>query len=420
VTARLLALLPSAAVCLAEGAWIAVIAALGSVAAPAGSPTLGVWLLVALVALGLAVVRWPGLRATGRADRVAGVIAIALGVLTGLLAGAGVLPSSSAAAAGYGALAALAVWRGSRHGDPATDDVVTSDLLRFGLPGLAIPWLLGAAGAAGRDAFVTAALPATLLFVAASLVAVGLTRLEALSAESGLDWASNRAWLFLLGGIVGGLALVSVPATLLLGAPLGGMVRGLLAPLAAAVDVAGSVVAGGLAAAGVTPTPTGTPLPPSTPGGSLDSSLPPWLTVAVSLLVLAALVGAAAYVARKVRGTPRDAPEAVRVREERHVELHVPRLSLPSLPRSWRGLARRRPDSVTGAYIAALEHLAKGDLGRAGDESPRSHAGRVREAVGWRLGLLAADYELERYGERPVTPAERRRALARARWLRRR
>ena len=416
MTARLLALLPSAAVCLAEGAWIAVVAALWPLAAPGGRPTIGVWPLAALAALGLAVVRWPRLQATGRATRVAGIVA----ALTGLLAGTAILPSSSVAAAGFGALAALAVWRGSRHGDPGADDVVTSDMLRFGLPGLAIPWLLGAAGTAGRDAFVAAALPATLLVVAASLIAVGLTRLEALSAESGLDWASNRAWLFLLGGIVGGLALVSVPATLLLGAPLGGVVRGLLAPLAAAVDVAGSVVAGGLAAAGVAPTPTGAPLPPSTPGGSLHTSLPPLLTVAVSLLVLAAFIGAAVYVARKVRGTPRDAPEAARVREERHVELHAPRLSLPSLPRSWRGLVRRRPDTVAGAYLTALETLARRDLGRAGGESPRSHASRVREAVGWRLGLLAADFELERYGERPVTPAERRRALARARWLRRR
>jgi len=322
-------------------------------------------------------------------------------------------------AVGTGALAALATWRGSRHRDPAADDVVTSDMLRFGLPGLAIPWLIGAAAAGSRDAFIGAALPATLLFVAASLMAVGLTRLEALSAESGVDWASNRAWVFLLGGIVGGLALVSIPATILLGAPIGAVVRGILTPLGAAVDVAGSVVVAGLAAAGIAPSPGPAPVPPATPGGSLGWSLPPWMTVAASVLILAAFVVAAASITRKVRGVPRDGPTAARVREERHVEMHAPRVSLPSLPRSWRGLGRRRPDSVTGAYLAALDHLARRDLGRAGDESPRSHAGRVREAVGWRLGFLAADYELERYGGRPVTPAERRRALARERWLRR-
>jgi hypothetical protein len=42
----------------------------------------------------------------------------------------------------------------------------------------------------------------------------------------------------------------------------------------------------------------------------------------------------------------------------------------------------------------------------------------LRDAVGWRIGFLAADSELERYGGRTVTPPERHRALARARWLR--
>ena len=416
MTARLLALLPSTAVCLAEGAWIAVIAALWSVAALDGQRTTWLWLLAALVGLGLAIVRSPRLRATGRATRIAGVVA----VLVGLLASTTVLPSPSVAAAGLGALAALAVWRGSQHGDPGSDDVVTSDMLRIGLPGLAIPWLLGVAGAAGRDSFVAAALPATLVFVAASLMAVGLTRLEALSAESGLDWAANRAWLFLLGGVVGGLALVAVPATLLLGAPLGGVVRGLLGPLAAAVDVAGSVVVAGLEAATVAPSPGLAPVPPTSLGASLDWSIPPWLTVGASLLLLAACFGAAAFVAWKVRGTPRDAPTGARVREERHVDLHAPRVARPHLPQSWRGLGRRRPDSVTAAYLKVLDHLSTSDLGRAGGESPRSHSARVRDAVGWRLGFLVADYELERYGGRPVTPTERRRALTRARWLRRR
>jgi hypothetical protein len=414
VTARVLALLPAAAVCLAEGAWIAVVAALWLVAAPGGSPSFGVWGLAALVALGLVVARWPRLRATRRAGRVAGVVAVAVGTL----AGGASLPGSAVASAGTGALAALAVWRGSRHGDPGGDDVVTSDLLRLGLPGLAIPWLLGAAGSADRAAFIAAALPATLLFVAAALIAVGLTRLEALSAESGLDWASNRAWLFLLGGIVAGLALISVPATLLLGAPVGEVVRGLLAPVVAAVNAVGSVMAAGLTAVGVAPSAAG-PSGSASPGPGPNLVVPPWSVIAASAFALFAFLGGVGYVAWRVRGTPRDAPSAARVREERHVELHVPRLSLPSLPRAWRGFARRRPDTVTGAYLAALEHLATRDLGRGGDESPRVHATRVRDPVGWRFGFLAADYELERYGGRRVTPLERRRALARARWLRR-
>jgi hypothetical protein len=413
VTARVLALLPAAAVCLAEAAWIAVVAGVWSAAAPGGPPAFGLWGLAAFVGLGLGVARSPRIRATGRATLIVAVVAGLAGVMAGAAAGLG----SSAASTGIGAFGALAVWRGSRHGDPNSDDDVTSALLRVGVPGLAIPWLIGAAGSANRDAFIAAALPATLLFVAASLVAVGLTRLEALSAESGLDWASNRAWLFLLGGVVAGLALVSVPATLLLGAPVGEVVRGMLAPFAAAVDVVGSVVAGGLAAAGVAPAP---PADPATVGPSPRLSLPPWGPIALSLLALGVVVvGAVAAAAWRGRGARRDAPVAPRVREERHVELHLPRLALPSLPWSRLRVIRRRPDSVTGAYLATLDGLARRDLGRAGDESPRAHARRLRDAVGWRLGFLAADYELERYGARTVTPRERRRALLRARWLRR-
>jgi len=416
VTARLVGALPAAAVCLAEGAWIAIITILWSMVAPGAAPAPSVWLLALLVAVGLVVARWPRLRATGRATRVAA----ALAVLAGLLAGSLVPATSSVAAAGSGLLVALAVWRGSRHGDPTADDIVTSDMLRLGLPGLAVPWLIGAAVLDNRDAFVGAALPATLLFVAASLVAVGLTRLAALGVESGLDWASNRAWLFLLGGVVGGLALVSVPATLLLGAPLGGVVRGLLAPFVAATDLAGSVLTAGLAASGITPSAGSGAVPSPTPGGGLDWSLPPWVTVVVSVLFLALVIRAAVYVAQRVRGIPRGVRStAVRPQEEHRRELRRPRVSLPALGRPWRALARHRLHSVTDAYLAALDHLATRDRGRAAGESPRAHAGRVRDAVGWRLGFLAADYELERYARRPVTTVERRRALARARWLRR-
>ena len=416
MTARLLAALPAAAVCLAEGAWIGVVAALWAAVAVGSVPTASVWLLSALVAVGLVSARWLRRRDVRREALVVG----ALAVLSGLLVGALLWPTAPAAAVGSGSLAALAVWRGSRHRDPGADDVVTSNMLRIGLPSLAIPWLIGAAAAGSRDVFIAAALPATLLFVAASLMAVGLTRLEALSAESGLDWASNRAWLFLLGGIVFGLALVSVPATLVLGAPLGEVVRGLLAPVATAADLAGSAIAAGLAASGIAPPPGVGQVPPPIPGGAPGMSLPSWAGVALSLLGLAVLIGAAVYAASRVRGTPADASTAVRVREEHHVDLRSLRVSLPPLPRPWRGLVRRRLLSVTDAYLAALDHLASRDLGRAGGESPRAHAHRVRDAVGWRLGFLAADYELERYGRSPVTPSERRRALTRTRWLRRR
>jgi hypothetical protein len=416
VTVRVLAALPAAAACLAEGAWIAVIGALWSVAVPEVAPVASVWWLSALVAVGLIVGRLMRQRGTRRENLVAGAIAVVAGLCGGVL----VLPLSHAAAAGSWFLAALAVWRGTRHRDRGNDDLVTSDLLRLGLPGLAVPWIAGAATAGGRDTFVAAALPATLLFVAASLVAVGLSRLEALSVDSGLDWASNRAWLFLLGGIVAGLALVSVPATLVLGAPLGDVVRGLLGPVVLVVDLARSAVGAVLTATGIAVPPGAGHVTPATPVGALVLALPAWVSTALAVFVLALMAVGAAYVASRLRGTPRGTSTVLWLREERHLEIGVPRLSLPTLGRPWRGLARHRLHSVTDAYLVVLGHLATRGLGRAGDESPRAHARRVRSASGWRLGFLAADYELERYARRPVTSGERRRALTRARWLRRR
>jgi hypothetical protein len=76
-------------------------------------------------------------------------------------------------------------------------------------------------------------------------------------------------------------------------------------------------------------------------------------------------------------------------------------------------------DAVT-AYLAALDDLASRDpeRARAEHETPRAHARRA--AIGPELDGLQAAYALARYGGRPLTPAEDRRALGRLRRLRHR
>lgn len=408
-------LLPTASVCLAEGAWIAVVAAaataLGAPAFPGGA-----WLLALLVAAGLIVARRShGHPGQGRLPRLAW-----LGVAGGAF-GLGALALGPTAAVVPASCGAFATWRGTQHDDPAHDDAVASAVLRVGIVGLGIPWLVGASATGQlRDAFVADALAWTLVFVAASLAGIALNRLAALGRESGLDWTTNRAWLLLLGGILLGLAAIAVPAALVLGAPLGAAIRGILGPVGLLVDAGASAIHALVeaAGAGVGAVPPPGPTAPADTGGL---TWPEWLPTAVSAALLVAFAGAIAFVAAKVRGTPRDAQGPAAPRVERAIEVRRPHLHLPGRPHLHLPRRPREPRTVTAAYLAAIRHVgASPTLGRAAAETPRRHARRVGHEIGWRLGLLAADYELEQYARQTVTAPERRRAIARAAWVRRR
>jgi hypothetical protein len=99
--------------------------------------------------------------------------------------------------------------------------------------------------------------------------------------------------------------------------------------------------------------------------------------------------------------------------EER--EFRLPRLTFrrPRLPLPVR---HPRPVTASGAYLAFLADLdAAPHLARRPDEPPATHAARLREAGfhDLRAGLLAADYELERYALRDLPPRETARAVRR-------
>jgi len=225
---RALGLLPVAAAAAAEGAWVTVVyAAIASFRREA--PAIGLWMFIVAAMAGIATARSIRGRASGPARLAVVVLFGLLGSLsdptTADLLGRGALGVASGGTVG-GLLSALAAWRGTRHRDARNDDEVTGSLLAWAVPGLALPWLIGASTDL-RPVFVALALPATLLFVAACLVAVGVTRLDTLGRSVGLDWRTNRTWLALLVGVVGSIVVIGTPIAFLLGSSVSAIIAGL-------------------------------------------------------------------------------------------------------------------------------------------------------------------------------------------------
>jgi len=421
---RLLGLLPTAATAAAEGAWIAVVYAAVQLALARGPLAVGVWAFAVAAWAGIVV----GRRVRGRAAAPVLAATVAVAVAAGWLAdpaardlvAAGVW-GSALTHHGAGWLAGLAVWRGARHADPTNDDLVVGSLLGWGVPGLAAPWLVGTA-AESSQAFVDSALPATLLFVAAGLVAIGLTRLDALGRSAGVDWRRNRTWFALLVGVVGLVIAVGTPIAFLLGASVEAIARTILGPVRMIVGAVGAVVDPVGAAIGrfVGPFLVPGPAAPldSTPPGEPAPSISSWLGTIVALAIGLALVAGALRLRRVVRGGPRPAEWHPPAAEDRRIALPALGLRLPSmrLPR-FRLAGRRRPRTATEAYLALMRELASDELlARASAESPARHARRLRTvgAGSLALDLLAADFELERYGGATLAPAEVRRAIRRS------
>lgn len=425
---RLLAALPGAATALAEGAWLAVVYSATSLALR-DPVELGLWPFAIAAGVGVLI----GRRASPR--RLAPLV-VGAAVLVG--AAGWLVDGRALALLGQGAFEAAlarhpagwllgaALWRGTRHRDPASDDLVVGSLLRWGIIGLGVPWLVGWNVAAGRDVFAAQALPATLVFVAAGLVAVGVTRLDALGRASGFDWRRNRAWLALLVGAIALVVAIGLPVAFLVGASGEVLVGVLLGPLAGAGEAVGRVVgpladriASGFGGPGA---PAGGPIVTPGPGPApIWPAVPSWFGVvaAVALLVFAA--GAVVFVRRRlgqIRPAVPPPPRSARFEERRFVRpalaLRLPRPSLPRL--GWPGA--RPPATASEAYLRLLAELDTPGLVRTPTETPAAHARRLRAigSGGLALDLLAADFELERYGRVHLRATEVRRAISR--WLR--
>ena len=432
--------LPAAAVALAEGAWIAVVYAALQVGLVRSEPWLGVWAFVIAAGVGVFLARrhWPRRPRFGVPTVLVLTIAFigSIGwaadpVVRALVADGSIGAALTEHRAGW--LLALAAWRGMRHGDAASDDLVVATALTWLLPALALPWMVGSL-TASREAFVDEALPATILFVAASLLAIGLVRLDALCRSAGVDWQRNRAWLWLLGILTAVTMLAGAVTAALTNASPARILQQALGPIESLVRT----VQGALTRAGDTIAPV-VPIDGTAPGsGRMGIAVawglpdfPAWIAatawICLGLLVTVAVI----LLARRIRSGrgPRSSGEPADVlHEERHVRLPRPSLTLPRVGRPRIQFARRlAPDTASRVYLALLADLEGDDRrARQASESPATHARRLRvEGVGsLALDLLAADFVLERYGcvrlrASEVTRAPRRRRMARGPHVRR-
>ena len=423
---RALSLLPGAATATAEGAWVAVVYAALQLHDASHGIEVGLWTFVVIAMAGIVAAR--AARRVGRAGSIlvlslicaAGLAGWASDPAVGALIGVGNL-DAAARLHGAGWWLAVAAWRGTRHQDPARDDLAVGSLLAWVVPGLAVPWLLGTASA-GRSAFTEAALPATILFVAAGLVAIGVTRLDALGRAVGLDWRRNRTWIGLLIAVVAAVLAVGTPIAFLLGTSVDTMIRALVGPVGAVIggivslvrpiaDVVLGAVGTGTATSVVPPSSHGSA------GGLPVLGAPGWVPAVVAIGAAIFLAVGSVAVWRKARGAPSGIPWRPPRGEERRIRFPSISIRRPTLSRPTVHLpGRRGPATASDAYLALLEDLQRdGRAARQPTESPAAHARRLREQGrgSLSLDLLAADFELERYAAARLPVREFRRAIGR-------
>lgn len=421
---EVLGLLPAACVAAAEGAWVVIVYAAVQLRSTGQPLYLGLWEFVVAAACGLIASRAVG----GRSARPVAALVVLLAALAGWLSdptARGYLTAGAFGAASAqhicGLLLGLAAWRGARHVDPSGEDLRVGRLLAWATPALAVPWLVGAAGAE-RSAFVGLALPATMLFVATAVVAVGTTRLEALGQTVGVDWRGNRTWLALLTGTAAFVLILGAPVALLLGTSLESVLATILGPLgglgagvAAALRPVTDSLAGALGALGTSPhpAPTGTvsQVPPT------GIAIPSWLTNGAALLAGVGLIGGGWLVWRRIHGAPSAPSWQPPPAEERRFVWPTLTLRIPKpVLRIDRFGRPASPTTASEAYLALLGSLESDErIARRPAESPAGHAHRRRAEGTGSLGLdlIAADFALERYAARRLTRPETRRAILR-------
>jgi hypothetical protein len=440
----LLGILPPLLALVAEGAWVATAYALVQ-AASDESVLLGPIELALVAAVGSLAARGGALRLGSRWPAVAVGCAVVAGLAgwawspatRDLLLSDG-LPAAIRSHPG-GWLAGLAFVRGLAHGGRHQDAGRLGSLLPIGVAVACTSFLLGGALAEpGRAVFVGAAMTDVVVFVACALVALALARIRELGGSGGFDWRRNPAWLGLLVTLVAGILLVAVPASFALG-PLVILVVALLpvplffAGLLTGVDRRGWRTLVGVTAvallvivlvrmfAGPNASSEGAG------GGPGGSTVPPeqaWMTVAawtfflVGIAIVVALL-AAVWMRQALSRGDED------VAEERSIDYGQ---GAPGrTPRRFRFERRSAtagpPTDAVQAYLATLRELASIEAWRRrARETPAEHARRLRASgeppFGPAVDLLAADYELARFGSRKLTAAEERRAVGRWRRVR--
>lgn len=321
-----------------------------------------------------------------------------------------------------GLLVGVAFLRGTAHAEEGAEAGNVERILGIGLFGLVVFWpIFSLAGLSVRAAFAQPALSASISFVTASLLAMGLARLASLGGD-GVGRPTRRRWLFLLFGVLGLALMVSLPLAAALGVPLGVAVTGVLGPIGVVaygllvlVTLPFALVAGWLtelfshssalkeilARLMGSPAASSPPQPPNPVVLPGDGSWVGTLVLTVITLAVAAFFIVRMLGRRTVRTRLGDDHE-VRTTELPTPHLRMPRISLPR--------RRSAPRNAREAYLAVLALLSGTDRSRAVDETPAEHARRLDSKD---VSRLAVDYQLDAFGGRVLTAPEERRALAR-------
>lgn len=437
------------AVGLAEGGWLAVLYLLVDAVARVDP---GIGLVVFVVVAGATCLL------AGRLDRLAtSRLTVIVGLLAGGAAGGLILAGGALAAIAHAeptallsadpgaALAGVAALRGFIRAGSIRDPGEAARPFFLGLVGLSATWVFGGALAEPlRSAFRSAAVVPTLVFLAGGLAATGLARSELAASGAGFDPRTNRTWLVVLVGMAVTVGIAGMPV----GNGLERIMAAVIAwPLSVPLLVVGALVArlvvpgrrrslkrtgaqalwplvllGVLSVlAAILPQRQVTPNQ-DTPAGSGPLPTEPTTHVfdlVLALLAVAVVVAVLLFLARAWRRTadPIDRPGLDDRRSRIPVEPDATGSPGWGLGRRLRALARRgRPTDAVAAYLATLRALEPyDDLRRAEGETPAAHARRLHEAGpgSLELDLLAADFELARWGGRRISAAEDRRAIGR-------
>ena len=428
------ALIPAARA-LAEGSLIAVTYA-ALQAAGGQFPYIGPLELGILVMLGTAWARrarWLSAAADSFGFAGLTIVAGAFGWLTdphvrGALIDGQFLPGLGLHLAGWLA-AAGAFWWGASHRVRDDDSLIDERMMRWAVPGLALPWLLGHAVSAGdvETRFAAAAYLGTIFFVGAGLVTIGLARLEALRRSTVGYWRSDRSWLLMVFGIAVALTVISIPVAALLGIPAQNLLKALALPVQTFILLVALITAPAFLLAawlvGLIK-----PLMPHSPFENLHldfnlSHLGPGsdlpiiiLSIIVAGIFLFEFLAIAVMLWIVFRDRTRRQDLVDPAFEERFTE--VPPLDAEPMAPPAPVPAAPRPDldDPAAAYLAALGALAEdGRWPRHEQETPAAHLARA-DAEGLRsptFRRLASAYQLARYGSRPITGRESRRARGR-------
>ncbi|MGZ6373059.1 MAG: DUF4129 domain-containing protein [Candidatus Limnocylindria bacterium] len=427
---------------LAEGGWLAVVYAAAQVAT-GDEPRVGPLELALLAGVGMAWARrrrWrlPAVEAVGLPllALVGGAIGWFLDpTVRGLIVDG--FPRTALSLHLPGWLAAIAVIRGGMHGMPDDDEGVQDRVLRYGIPGLAVPWLVGSLAAPShlREAFTAIAFLSTMIFAASAFAALGLARLEVVRATTGGDWRQSRSWVALMAVISLAVAVIGLPAAIFLGVPLAALATLAFGPIRL-IFLAGLLLSLPFILVIATVTemlrpllPTGFTLPSITfPGFGSDpvqaSSPIPTIVVIAAVLVLAAIELGFLALVIYLRWQERRRMAAIAHDGFEERSIVIPPEELPPARATAPRPHSRRRDATdpVGAYLAALEELDRdGRWRRDAAETPAMHARRVRAGLGEAaIGRLALAYELVRYGSRQLTDREAHRARRRLDRLRQR